>query len=288
MAAQADNRTQLAADEIRTVTSCVRARMLVVFNGRIFQIIIRHLSLLLTDVRTQYSRPENQGTETVNSPGLVTWITPAHMHISVHVLSSVGFPPRVTVAAPGTHGDVVTGMQGIGVSTPSAAAVAAATDGFAGDMHMPNDMMFTIGTWSMMFASGWFPVLTRFTGSTTRLLGAIPMAHCSVAPLQTCCGMWIHQVEIRNVKLLLFTPVSACIKHSLTKSADLSHFITMAWIRPSAKAADARIRPQSGSEPRAPLPPQPVAALQRSRQPERRTCLREPCARLCLRTGEPA
>jgi hypothetical protein len=68
-------------------------------------------------------------------------------------------------------------MQGIGVSTPNAAAVAAATAGFAGDMHMPNGMMFTKGTLSMMFASGWFPVLTRFTGSTTRLLGAMPIMH---------------------------------------------------------------------------------------------------------------
>src|SRR6516164_1921039 len=89
---------------------------------------------------------QDQGTDTVNSPGLTTWITPAHKHISVHVLSRVGFPPRITVGAPGTHGDVVTGMQGMGVSTPKAAAVAAATDGFDGDMHMPNGMMFTIGT----------------------------------------------------------------------------------------------------------------------------------------------
>jgi hypothetical protein len=52
-----------------------------------------------------------------------------------------------------------------------------ATAGFAGDMHMPNGMMFTKGTLSMMSASGWFPELTRFTGSTVRLLGAIPMLH---------------------------------------------------------------------------------------------------------------
>jgi hypothetical protein len=68
-------------------------------------------------------------------------------------------------------------MHGMGVSTPNAAAVAAATEGFAGDMHTPNGMMFTMGRWSMMLASGWFPVLTRFTGNTTRLLGAMPMAH---------------------------------------------------------------------------------------------------------------
>jgi len=102
---------------------------------------------------------------------------PAHVHISLHWLSRVGLPPNNTVGPPGTQGAVVTGMQGIGVKTPNAAAVAAATAGLAGDMHMPNGMTFTMGTWSMMLASGWFPVLTRFTGRTTKLLGAMPMLH---------------------------------------------------------------------------------------------------------------
>jgi hypothetical protein len=99
------------------------------------------------------------------------------MHRSVLVLSSVGFPPNITVGAPGTQGEIVTGMHGIGVGTPNAAAVAAATDGFAGDIHMPNGMMFTSGTWSMMFASGCSAVFTRLMGSTVRLLGVIPMLH---------------------------------------------------------------------------------------------------------------
>lgn len=43
----------------------------------------------------------------------------------------------VTVGEPGIQGAVVTGMQGIGVKTPNAAAVAEATVGFAGDEHMP-------------------------------------------------------------------------------------------------------------------------------------------------------
>ena len=82
---------------------------------------------------------------TVNSPGSTNLISPAHMHISVEVLSSVGMFPSITVGAPGTHGAGVAGTQGIGVSTPSLATVAAATTGFAGDLHMPNGMMFTIG-----------------------------------------------------------------------------------------------------------------------------------------------
>src|SRR5262249_62256097 len=80
-------------------------------------------------------------------------------------------------------------MQGIGVRTPRAAEVAAATAGFASEVHMPKGMMFTMGLLSMMFASGWFPVFTRFTGKTTKLLGAMPMLHWRVAPLQTCWGM---------------------------------------------------------------------------------------------------
>src|SRR3546814_4595334 len=71
------------------------------------------------------------------------------------------------LGAPGTHGDVVAGMQGIGVSTPIAAEVAEATVGFASEVHMPNGMMFSIGTWSMIVAAGWLLDRVRLTGSTT-------------------------------------------------------------------------------------------------------------------------
>jgi hypothetical protein len=82
---------------------------------------------------------------TVNSPGKTKVITPAHMHINVDVSSSVGMSPSITVGAPGTQAETVAGIHGIGVSTPIAAAVAAATIGFAGDMHIPNGMMLTSG-----------------------------------------------------------------------------------------------------------------------------------------------
>lgn len=81
----------------------------------------------------------------MNSPGVTNVITPAHIHINVDVLSRVGMSPSNTVGAPGTQGETVAGMQGIGVSTPMAAAVAAATIGLAGDMHIPNGMMLTSG-----------------------------------------------------------------------------------------------------------------------------------------------
>src|SRR3546814_4512167 len=65
--------------------------------------------------------------------------TPPHMHMHLQVLSSVGRLPSSTVGAPGTHGDVVAGMQGIGVSTPIAAEVAEATVGFASEVHMRSE-----------------------------------------------------------------------------------------------------------------------------------------------------
>ena len=72
-------------------------------------------------------------------------MTPAHTHISVDVLFSAGMLLMSTVGAPGTQGAGVFGMHGMGVSTPMAAAVAAATCGLAGLVHIPNGMMFIMG-----------------------------------------------------------------------------------------------------------------------------------------------
>ena len=81
-------------------------------------------------------------------------MTPAHMHINWCVLSSVGILSSKTVGTPVIHGAGVFGIQGIGVSTPIAAAVAAATVGFAGLIHIPNGMILTIGMWSIILAAG--------------------------------------------------------------------------------------------------------------------------------------
>ena len=58
------------------------------------------------------------------------------------------------VGDPGVHGAVVAGMQGMGVNTPRAAAVAEATVGFAMDMHIPKVGMLVMGIISMMVAAG--------------------------------------------------------------------------------------------------------------------------------------
>jgi len=79
----------------------------------------------------------------------------------------------------------MTGIQGMGVNTPEAAAVADATVGFAKDEHMPKGIIFTIGLLSKMLASG-VPVNTRLMGKTTKELGAAPKLHLRLAPEHTC------------------------------------------------------------------------------------------------------
>jgi hypothetical protein len=64
----------------------------------------------------------------------------------VEVLFKAGMLAMRTVGEPGVHGATTTGMHGMGVKTPNAAAVAAATEGFAGLIHAPKGMMFTMGT----------------------------------------------------------------------------------------------------------------------------------------------
>lgn len=77
--------------------------------------------------------------------GLMMLMTPPQLHMHLDTLSSAGLLPISTVGAPTTQGDAVAGTQGIGVNTPSAAAVAAATVGLAGEVHIPNGMIFTSG-----------------------------------------------------------------------------------------------------------------------------------------------
>jgi hypothetical protein len=103
------------------------------------------------------------------------------MHVDV--LLRAGIPPIRQVGEPGVQG-IVTGTQGIGVSTPSAAAVADATVGFARDMHMPNGGILVIGTQSMILAAG-APAIVLFVGRTERVEGAMPNEHIIMAPAVT-------------------------------------------------------------------------------------------------------
>ena len=98
--------------------------------------------------------------------------------------------PSITDDEPGVHGAVVTGMHGMGVRTPSAAAVAEATVGFAIDEHIPKGRILTMGTLSIIFAAGIKLVMVLLVGKTTSELGAKPKLHMSVAPMQTCIAIF--------------------------------------------------------------------------------------------------
>jgi len=117
-------------------------------------------------------------------------IVPAHVHIHLLLLFKAGKFAIITVDEPGAQGAGITGKQGIGVSTPKAAAVAAATVGLAGDLQTPNGGILTIGLLSIILAAGFFSAITLFVGNTINVLGAAPIVHIKLAPMFTCTAMF--------------------------------------------------------------------------------------------------
>jgi hypothetical protein len=108
------------------------------------------------------------------------------MHLEV--LFKAGKLLMRTVGEPTIQGATVTGTQGMGVSTPQAAAVAEATVGLLGVLHMPKGGMLAIGAKSIMVAARGPPVITGIPlGMTMRELGVTPKLHIIMAPAQTCC-----------------------------------------------------------------------------------------------------
>jgi hypothetical protein len=122
----------------------------------------------------------------VTWPGKVSWMTPPQLHMHVDPLASAGLPAINVVGWPGIHGADVAGMHGIGVSTPSAAAVAEATVGFARLMHIPKVGMLTMGLLSMIVAAGIPPIMTVGFSATSEA-GATPKLHI-IIPVDTAFG----------------------------------------------------------------------------------------------------
>src|ERR1700744_6089899 len=100
----------------------------------------------------------------------------------------------MTLAAPGVHGDVVTGTHGAGVNAPSLAAVAAATVGFDIVPHIPKVGMLTIGAKAWMLAAGVSAVTGVPMGRTVRGTGTGGIANEQgiIAPLRTSGGIACH------------------------------------------------------------------------------------------------
>ena len=141
----------------------------------------------VTRGRPRRARRRAHGTVTVVAiPGAVIEMTPPHWHKQVQLALSAGWPSISTVGEPGNHGAVVTGMHGCGVRVPMAAAVAAATCGLVGVVHMPKGAMFAIGLLSWMVAASAPPAWTGAPwGITVSVLGARPNEHVNAAPAVT-------------------------------------------------------------------------------------------------------
>jgi hypothetical protein len=119
---------------------------------------------------------------TASWPGELTEIIPAQVHMHVEVLSRAGTPSIVTLSEPGAQGLAITGMHGCGVSTPSAALVAAATWGFAGEMHIPKVGMLAIEM-SVTTPAGIPP--STVTPVAANVAGIAPIVQVSIPPVTT-------------------------------------------------------------------------------------------------------
>jgi hypothetical protein len=80
-------------------------------------------------------------------------------------------------------------MQGCGVSTPRAAAVAAATWGFVGLLHRPNGLMFAIGAKSMIVAAEALVPRAGLVGDADKDDGAAPTLQVRTAPSTSWTAM---------------------------------------------------------------------------------------------------
>ena len=111
-------------------------------------------------------------------------IWPAYIHMHLQSCVRQGFPCAKTILPAGIHA-LVAGMHGCGVNTPSAAAVAAATCGFANDEHIPKGLILIIDFASVKVATGlpliW--IIGALVAFNTD--GVVPNEHATVAPLFT-------------------------------------------------------------------------------------------------------
>ena len=95
--------------------------------------------------------------------------------------------PLTTGMAPGNQGETKAGKQGIGVNTPSAAAVAVATRGFVNEVHMPKVGTLTRGLLLMVLPIGSDEADT--VEITFKAVGVMPNEQVNNAVLVTVVGI---------------------------------------------------------------------------------------------------
>jgi hypothetical protein len=125
----------------------------------------------------------------IDEPASVISTLPVHEQVHFESSVSAFCSEIVTADEPGDQGDVTTGTHGCGIRTPSEAAVAAATCGFARVVHSPKGAMFTIGLKSFTVAVGCSSACCPESGSTVKVDGSAPALHTSFAPFVTSLGM---------------------------------------------------------------------------------------------------
>ena len=119
----------------------------------------------------------------------MTVTVPPYMHMHLHSLVKQGLPFAMTVLLEGSHVPVVFGTQGCGVRTPSAAAVADATAGFARLLHIPKLWMLTMPLPSVKVPTG-FPFISTVKAFVAlNVDGIVPKEHFRVAPVVTNCDI---------------------------------------------------------------------------------------------------
>lgn len=127
---------------------------------------------------------------------MFTLITPPNAHISIELSAKIGPVIPTMFGFVGIQGPVGVGMHGPGVSTPNAAAVSAAVDGFKRLLQTPNGAMFKNGTQSRQVAIG--PVgPKRFFGITVSGVGVSPIGQLSKAPMLQQNPIYVSLLEVK-------------------------------------------------------------------------------------------
>ena len=127
---------------------------------------------------------------------------PPHWHMSMESLVRAGLPPINSFGLPGIQGPAIIGIQGMGVSTPKAAAEALATFGFEGLLHIPKGIIFTMEMLSMIDARAW-ELMTLAAGRTFNTDGAAPNEQVMDAPAQTQHGIHVTSYIYFSLRQLL-------------------------------------------------------------------------------------
>lgn len=117
-------------------------------------------------------------------PAEPTVTTPPQAQVHCDASSKALTPAIVTRADPGDHGDS-TGWQGCGTSA-GLPALAAATCGLAGDMHIPNGGTLP-SPMSVTTPAGL--VADTCAPEAAKLEGVVPSEHARLAPVHTTCAM---------------------------------------------------------------------------------------------------